>query len=216
MALHSYCWTYPHPFVSGEGNERKRNALLPSGVLDLVHSPLWDGHSLSRTSLWHLIQYLSLKGVYRKHYPIWCCFKLLSVLLSSGTSEFCTFFFWWPLRSLRPIRKFYDPRQLLWRTGHEVAGTEPVSGMSLLTLPTCSLSISKGYFALYENIFLHTQRKAHSAKALVYSFNFEKPTNFNLLTMIMKIVPTFADRRYHVVSVTDPYGHILDFLDRSR
>jgi hypothetical protein len=31
-----------------------------------------------------------------------------------------------------------------------------------------------------------------------------------------KIVPTFADRRSHVVSVTDPYGRILDFLDRSR
>jgi predicted RNA-binding Zn ribbon-like protein len=26
----------------------------------------------------------------------------------------------------------------------------------------------------------------------------------------------FADRGYHVVSVTDPYGCILGFLDRSR
>jgi hypothetical protein len=26
----------------------------------------------------------------------------------------------------------------------------------------------------------------------------------------------FADRRCHVVSVTDPYGRILGFLDRSR
>jgi hypothetical protein len=30
-----------------------------------------------------------------------------------------------------------------------------------------------------------------------------------------KLVPTFADRGYHVVSVTDPYGRILGFLDRS-
>jgi hypothetical protein len=30
-----------------------------------------------------------------------------------------------------------------------------------------------------------------------------------------KLVPTFADRGYHVVSVTDPYGLILGFLDRS-
>jgi hypothetical protein len=29
-------------------------------------------------------------------------------------------------------------------------------------------------------------------------------------------LPTFADRGCHVVSVTDPYGRILDFLDRSR
>jgi hypothetical protein len=31
-----------------------------------------------------------------------------------------------------------------------------------------------------------------------------------------KLVPAFADRGYHVVSVTDPYGRILGFLDRNR
>jgi hypothetical protein len=31
-----------------------------------------------------------------------------------------------------------------------------------------------------------------------------------------KLVPTFEDRGCHVVSVTDPYGRILDCLDRSR
>jgi hypothetical protein len=31
-----------------------------------------------------------------------------------------------------------------------------------------------------------------------------------------KLVPTFDDRGCHVVSVTDPYCHILGFLDRSR
>jgi hypothetical protein len=31
-----------------------------------------------------------------------------------------------------------------------------------------------------------------------------------------KLVPTFLDRGYHVVSVTDPYDRILGFLDRSR
>jgi hypothetical protein len=30
-----------------------------------------------------------------------------------------------------------------------------------------------------------------------------------------KLVPTFEDRGCHVVSVTDPYGRILAFLDRS-
>jgi hypothetical protein len=29
-----------------------------------------------------------------------------------------------------------------------------------------------------------------------------------------KLVPIFADRGCHVVSVTDPYGRILGFLDR--
>jgi hypothetical protein len=30
-----------------------------------------------------------------------------------------------------------------------------------------------------------------------------------------KLVPTFADKRYYVVSVADPYGCILGFLDRT-
>jgi hypothetical protein len=36
------------------------------------------------------------------------------------------------------------------------------------------------------------------------------------LRLSAKRLPTFADRVCHVVSVTDPYGRILDFLDRSR
>jgi hypothetical protein len=31
-----------------------------------------------------------------------------------------------------------------------------------------------------------------------------------------KLVPSFADRRFHVVSMTGSYGRILDFPDRSR
>jgi CBS-domain-containing membrane protein len=31
-----------------------------------------------------------------------------------------------------------------------------------------------------------------------------------------KLLPTFADKGCHVVSVMDPYGRILGFLDRSR
>jgi hypothetical protein len=31
-----------------------------------------------------------------------------------------------------------------------------------------------------------------------------------------KLVQTFADIGYHVVSVTDPYGRNIGFLDRSR
>jgi hypothetical protein len=31
-----------------------------------------------------------------------------------------------------------------------------------------------------------------------------------------KLMSTFAERECHVVSVTDPYGPILGFLDRSR
>jgi hypothetical protein len=31
-----------------------------------------------------------------------------------------------------------------------------------------------------------------------------------------EVIAKFADRRCHVVSVTDPYVRILDFLDRRR
>jgi hypothetical protein len=31
-----------------------------------------------------------------------------------------------------------------------------------------------------------------------------------------KLVPTFADRGIHVVSVTDPHCRVLGFVDRSR
>jgi hypothetical protein len=39
------------------------------------------------------------------------------------------------------------------------------------------------------------------------------PTEYSRLSG--KWLPTFADRGCHVDSVTDPYGHILGFLDRS-
>jgi hypothetical protein len=34
--------------------------------------------------------------------------------------------------------------------------------------------------------------------------------------LVGEVMPTFADRGYHVVSVTDPYGRNLAFLDHSR
>jgi hypothetical protein len=36
----------------------------------------------------------------------------------------------------------------------------------------------------------------------------------NYRRLSAKLAPTFADRGCHVVSVTDPYGRILGFLDR--
>jgi hypothetical protein len=35
-------------------------------------------------------------------------------------------------------------------------------------------------------------------------------------SLLAKLVPTFADRGCHVVSMTDPYGRNLGFLDQSR
>jgi hypothetical protein len=40
--------------------------------------------------------------------------------------------------------------------------------------------------------------------------------NYTDRRLSAKLVPTFADKECHVVSVTDPCGRILGFLDRSR
>jgi hypothetical protein len=34
--------------------------------------------------------------------------------------------------------------------------------------------------------------------------------------LVGEVIAKFADKGCHVVGVTDPYGRILDFLDRSR
>jgi hypothetical protein len=34
--------------------------------------------------------------------------------------------------------------------------------------------------------------------------------------LVGEVIANFADTGCHVVSVTDPFGRILDFLDRSR
>jgi hypothetical protein len=41
------------------------------------------------------------------------------------------------------------------------------------------------------------------------------PANYTDRPLSAKLVPNFTDRGCHVVSVADPYGGILGFLDRS-
>jgi hypothetical protein len=48
---------------------------------------------------------------------------------------------------------------------------------------------------------------------LEFASELYRPSDHRFLA---KLVPTFADRGCHVVSVTDPYGRIRVFLDRSR
>jgi hypothetical protein len=38
--------------------------------------------------------------------------------------------------------------------------------------------------------------------------------NYSDRRLSAKLLPTFADRGWHVVSVTDPFSRILDFIDR--
>jgi hypothetical protein len=57
------------------------------------------------------------------------------------------------------------------------------------------------------------KKKKLSSVAWVRERTIYRPSDRCLLA---KLVPTFTDRGCDVVSVTDPYGRILGFLDRSR
>jgi hypothetical protein len=64
-------------------------------------------------------------------------------------------------------------------------------------------------------IYARLQRRCGERKQTPWSeFASElyQPSDRRLST---KLVPTFADSGCHVVSVTDPYGCILGFLDRT-
>jgi hypothetical protein len=61
------------------------------------------------------------------------------------------------------------------------------------------------------SVYSNKENKKHS---VAWVRERTKPTE--RLRLSAKLVPTFADRGCRVVSVTDPYGRILGFLDRSR
>jgi hypothetical protein len=44
----------------------------------------------------------------------------------------------------------------------------------------------------------------------------ERTTPTERPPLVGEVFADFADRGCHVVSMTDPYGHVLGFLDRSR
>jgi hypothetical protein len=62
-------------------------------------------------------------------------------------------------------------------------------------------------YGIYKYILLATS-KPPETKTL--------KTKLHGLSPQAKLVPAFPDRGCHVVSVMDPYSHILGFLDRSR
>jgi hypothetical protein len=61
-------------------------------------------------------------------------------------------------------------------------------------------------------IIWHIQKN----KQTPWSESASEPYRPSDLRLSAKLVPTFADRGCHVVSVTDPYCRNLGFVDRSR
>jgi hypothetical protein len=70
-----------------------------------------------------------------------------------------------------------------------------------------------GKYTVFVNLFIltnkQTKNKLHGLESVS---ELHRPSTRRLSA---KLVPTFADRGCHVVSVMDPYGHILRFLDSS-
>jgi hypothetical protein len=68
-------------------------------------------------------------------------------------------------------------------------------------------------FQLTEKLFGYIKQKQKRTPWPEFASELYRPSDLRLSVML---VPTFADRRCHVVSVTVPYGRILGFLDRGR
>jgi hypothetical protein len=113
---------------------------------------------------------------------------------------------------LEPSQHFFEgrgnPRKFVSRW--PVAGT--YSCVLICTLQSCrqnSMRASLGWEREGEGGIIGEERTPwpESASELY------PPSDRRMSAML---VPTFADRGCHVVSVTDSHGRILDFLDRSR
>jgi hypothetical protein len=69
-------------------------------------------------------------------------------------------------------------------------------------------------YQLLNDLLLYYYKQKSKLRGLSLRANYTDLSSDRRLSA--KLVPTFADRWCHVVSVTDPYGRILGFLDWSR
>jgi hypothetical protein len=76
----------------------------------------------------------------------------------------------------------------------------------------CLLHFHSFTFYLYSNNLLVTS----NLRSLKELRGLSPRANYSGRHLMAKLVPSFPDRECHVVSLTDPYGRILSFLDRSR
>jgi hypothetical protein len=118
-----------------------------------------------------------------------------------------------------------DPKALLWleELGHLItpltSGTKPMTFLNQLCYRMTqlfSIIISDNFLWLFpytiasKSFNINTKKKTPWSESASELY---RPSNRRLSA---KWLPTFADGGCHVVSVTDPYGRILGFLDRSR
>jgi hypothetical protein len=78
---------------------------------------------------------------------------------------------------------------------------------TMSVLPGCSSS-SRGIYIYIHHVYIITNNSVVCVRERIIRPSYRR--------LSVKLVSTFADRGCHVVSVLDPYGRILDFLDWSR
>jgi hypothetical protein len=121
-----------------------------------------------------------------------------------------------------PFRHATGPRSNAWRANHSSSPrrTYPTAIWSFAIYPTF-------HDNFYLNLFSECLILCFILKCSLHAFHknyklFSRPESASELyrpndrSFLSKLLPTFADRGSHVGSVTDPYGLILGFLDRSR
>jgi hypothetical protein len=102
------------------------------------------------------------------------------------------------------------------------AGLDVVEKRNFLTLqglklqPFCPPARSQLYRLRYSDTYEITENQKTKKKQTPWSESTSEQYRPSDRRLSAKRLPTFEDRGCHVVSVTDPYGRILDFLDRSR
>jgi hypothetical protein len=86
-----------------------------------------------------------------------------------------------------------------------------------LMLPPAQLSVSlqwANYFAM--RLCRPHGEYIHKTKLNSVAWVRERTVTTGRPQIVGEVSTNFCEKRVHVVSVTDPYGHILGFLDRSR
>jgi hypothetical protein len=127
------------------------------------------------------------------------------------------------------VRGWVDPRVTVRLEGLGLLKKSTSSGTRTGDLPACSIVLQPTtrprapeiHMQVTYSLIPVTDRFLDAERRAFFCFlsttdktnKLHRPSDRRLSA---KLVPTFADRGCRVVSATDPHGHILGFLDRSR
>jgi hypothetical protein len=130
----------------------------------------------------------------------------MNAVHTSGTSDSflttqrCSKMFLLPKRILQPRPQMHNGRGEPWELRHS---SDHLS-------PDCLEDCER--FCTTQNFLLNKKKQ----KKTLWSESASELYRQSDRRLLANLLPPFADRRCHVISVAGPYGRILGFLDRSR